>query len=62
MNKAVAITARILTSIISFRLGDNFTRTRESQIFFISYIQSNDTDFYITSKYNYLFHKRAFLY
>jgi len=49
MNKAIAITASILTSIIFVQLGNNFTRTRESQ-FFISYIQSNDTDFYITSK------------
>jgi len=33
MNRAVAITARIFTSIIFVDLGDNFTRTRESQIF-----------------------------
>jgi hypothetical protein len=33
MNKAVAITARILTSIIYVELDENFTRTRESQFF-----------------------------
>ena len=33
MNKAVAITARILTSIIFVKLVGNFLRTRESQFF-----------------------------
>jgi len=37
MNRAVPITARILTSIIYVELGENFTRTRESQFFYKLY-------------------------
>lgn len=51
MNKAVAITARIFTSIIYVELVI-ILQELENLNFFISYIQSNDTDFYITAKYN----------